>query len=513
MNYKRFRDYVLIPNERINILAGDNEVGKSSILEAIDIVAGGNIRRVEMMGIERLLNVDAVNDFMSGERTIDRLPVIRVELYLLGDFDHTMNGKNNLDRFTCDGIRLVCEPNRDYSSEIKDMLSANNTCFPYDYYSIRFSTFADEPYTGFKKKLRSVMIDNTRMNSEYATCDFIRRMYYQYTEDDKKERSIHKSLYRQMRTSFKTDSLDLLNSRIPSDKGYMFGLKSITSMDLENDLMIYENDVGIDSKGTGKQVFIKTDFALEKSGDGIEVILIEEPENHLSPVNLRKLIQKVATTKCGQLFVSTHSSVICTRLEINNLLIMHTEGNHPITLKDLNSNTAQYFAKTPPAGILEFVLAQRIILVEGPAEYMLMERFYESITDGRKPESEGVHVVDVRGLSFKRYLDVAKLTGGKVAVITDNDNDYHKHCIEKYNEYCNDDSIGVFYDTDNAKHTFELQLYAENSELCDELFGNNAANWMVTPSNKTEAAYTLLTQDREIVVPDYIKRAINWIRE
>lgn len=127
MNYKRFRDYVLIPNERINILAGDNEVGKSSILEAIDIVAGGNIRRVEMMGIERLLNIDAVNDFMSGERTIDRLPVIRVELYLFGDFDHTMNGKNNLDRFTCDGIRLVCEPNRDYSSEIKDMLSANNT--------------------------------------------------------------------------------------------------------------------------------------------------------------------------------------------------------------------------------------------------------------------------------------------------------------------------------------------------------------------------------------------------
>ncbi|MBR4341209.1 MAG: hypothetical protein IKP88_00605 [Lachnospiraceae bacterium] len=100
-----------------------------------------------------------------------------------------------------------------------------------------------------------------------------------------------------------------------------------------------------------------------------------------------------------------------------------------------------------------------------------------------------------------------------MAVITDNDNDYHKHCIEKYNEYCNDDSIGVFYDTDNAKHTFELQLYAENSELCDELFGNNAANWMVTPSNKTEAVYTLLTQDREIVVPDYIKRAINWIRE
>jgi hypothetical protein len=31
--------------------------------------------------------------------------------------------------------------------------------------------------------------------------------------------------------------------------------------------------------------------------------------------------------------------------------------------------------------------------------------------------------------------------------------------------------------------------------------------------NKTEAAFSLLSQDQTITVPDYIKRAINWIRE
>ena len=39
INFKRFRDYTITPNERINILVGDNEVGKSSILEAIDEIA------------------------------------------------------------------------------------------------------------------------------------------------------------------------------------------------------------------------------------------------------------------------------------------------------------------------------------------------------------------------------------------------------------------------------------------------------------------------------------------
>ena len=31
--------------------------------------------------------------------------------------------------------------------------------------------------------------------------------------------------------------------------------------------------------------------------------------------------------------------------------------------------------------------------------------------------------------------------------------------------------------------------------------------------NKTEAAFSLLSQDQTVIVPDYIKRAINWIRE
>ena len=85
--------------------------------------------------------------------------------------------------------------------------------------------------------------------------------------------------------------------------------------------------------------------------------------------------------------------------------------------------------------------------------------------------------------------------------------------MEKYKEFSDDDNIEVFFDTDNTKRTYELLLYAVNTELCDELFGDDAEKWMVTNNNKTEAAYVLLTQDKEIVVPDYIKRAIDWIRK
>ena len=225
-------------------------------------------------------------------------------------------GKNNSSGIKCDGIRMICEPNIDYRSEITNSLNECVDYFPYDYYNIRFSTFADEGYTGYKKKFRSVFIDSTNMNSSHATNDFIRRMYLQYTESNEKERTNHKSKYRQMKNKFCTNNLIDINSRVPADKNYTFGLKLGSSSSFENDLMIYENEVGIDSKGTGQQVFIKTDFALEHSGTNVDVILVEEPENHLSHINLRKLIKKIADTQTGQLFITTHNSLISTRLEL-----------------------------------------------------------------------------------------------------------------------------------------------------------------------------------------------------
>ena len=71
INFKRFRNYVIEPNNRINILVGDNEVGKSSVLEAIDLVASGNVRRVEAMGLDRLININAIELFNEGARSFD----------------------------------------------------------------------------------------------------------------------------------------------------------------------------------------------------------------------------------------------------------------------------------------------------------------------------------------------------------------------------------------------------------------------------------------------------------
>lgn len=510
INFKRFQHYTLEPKARINVLVGDNEVGKSSILEAIDLVSSGSIKKVESIGLDRLLNINAVNSFLQGNRTFENLPKLIIELYVSGNTDHTMNGNNNSEHRVCDGIRLVCEANPDYRTEITHSLQAQADYFPYDYYSIRFSTFADEGYTGYKKKLRSVLIDSTSMNTEHATTDFVRRMYVQYTEADVKERATHKSKYRQMKAQFCIDNLQALNERIPTAKNYAFGLRNGSNQNFENDLMIYEDQISLESKGMGKQVFIKTDFALEHAGADVDVILIEEPENHLSHVNLREMLQRVTSTQNGQIFVTTHNSLISTRLELKNLFILHAEGdNRPTVLDNLSDETAQYFMKAPPAGIIEYALSNKVILVEGPSEYMLFERFYETVAHC-KPEHDRVHIIDIRGLSFTRYLDIARLTGAKVAVVTDNDKDIQCNITNKYSAFANVPNVKICYCQNESLRTFEIVLYHANRLLCDRLFGQDAENYML--KNKTESAYALLSQSDAITVPAYIQEAIEWIR-
>ncbi|MDU5149802.1 MAG: AAA family ATPase [Anaerococcus prevotii] len=508
INFKRFKDYTICPNKRLNILVGDNEVGKSSVLEAIELVSSGNVRRVENIGLDKLMNVESILCF-NKNRKYENLPEMIIELFLKGKFDHTMNGKNNSLGVISDGIRLVCSPNDDYRNEINEFLKEETLVFPFEYYKIRFSTFSDETYSGYKKKLKTVLINSSIVDSEYATNNFIEKMYQRYTEENELERIEHRSKFRQMKFKFCEENLKLLNSRVPSDKKYKFALQNNYSKIFSNELMIYEDSIALNNRGTGEQVLIKTDFALEKAGENIDVILFEEPENHLSHTNLKKLISNIENKQTGQIFVTTHSSLISTGLDLFNLIILsHKKNDVPLYLKTLNKDTSNYFLKAPPAGILEFILSSKVILVEGPSEYILFDRFYKYIT-GRHLNEDRIYVLAIRGLSFKRYLDIAKITGSRVAVITDNDSDYEQKCIKKYENY-NYDNIEIFFENDNDKPTFEYYIYDKNRSLCETKFGVNALDHML--KNKTNSAL-MLAESENITTPKYIERAINWIRK
>ncbi|MFF5380304.1 ATP-dependent nuclease [Pedobacter suwonensis] len=508
-NFKRFETFSIIFQPEINLLIGDNEAGKSSILTAIDIVASGSKNKVETIGLESLFNSKVVEQFLSSRRDYVELPVLFVEIYLEDQKDPDLNGNNNSESSICDGLRMTCAPNDLLSREISEIIAHDDAIFPFEYYTISFQTFSGESYTGFRKFLKQILIDNSQINNEYATREYVKAMYSSNTRDSEKNK--HKNEYRKFKDSFKGNVLAELNSRLSQ---YAFGVRNTHKANLETDLMLTEGNINIENKGKGRQCFIKTEFALNKNSKNIDVILLEEPENHLSHINMKKLIGRIRESSGKQLLITTHSNMISTRLDLRNSILLNSNSSLAVLLKQLPSDTAKFFIKAPDNNIMEFILSKKVILVEGDAEYILMEAFFEQ--EGNSLEDSDVHVISVGGTSFKRYLDIAKLLKIKTAVIRDNDTDHQTTCIEAYKDYVSD-IIQVFYDPDNNRSTFEICVYEDNKAICDSMFSGGWKKLSVQEymlKNKADVAYELLDKKSDaIVAPSYIKDAVKWIKE
>ena len=171
--------------------------------------------------------------------------------------------------------------------------------------------------------------------------------------------------------------------------------------------------------------------------------------------------------------------------------------------------------KAPDNNVLELALCKKAILVEGDAEFILMDALYKNSAPGFSTDADVVHVISVDGTSFKRYLELATLLGIRVAAIRDNDNDYQANCVENYKDHISK-AIQIFADEDNARYTFEICMYQDNKIICDDEFLAGRVKLTVQDfmlKNKTDVAFTLLAKrGAELVAPAYIKKAITWIR-
>lgn len=509
-NFKRFQNFEISFNETKNIFIGDNESGKSTILFALDLVMSGSRSRIENTGLENLFNKRTIEQYLQSEKPLSRLPELFIELFLDDIEDFHLNGRANSENRECNGLRLECIPNIELSKEISEILSQPEANFPFEYYSISFLTFSGEPYHNYKRFLRYVNVDNSKIGSEYSLHEYVNGMYESYTEPVDLFR--HRNEYRKAKDEFNVHTLAELNRNTGS---FCFGVKSDSKSSLGNDLTLFEDSIPLEQKGKGRQCFIKTEFALSQPKIPLDIILLEEPENHLSHTNMRKLIQRIESSHDTQLFIATHSNLICSRIDLRKVIMLNSNSSEPILLTDLSIATAKYFMKAPDHSLLEFLLSSKTILVEGDAEYIVIDAFFYKIT-GISLDNANINVISVDGTSFNRYLEIAKRLGIKTAVIRDNDGDPKTNCIDLHANFISP-SVKIFFDPDPERSTFEKCLYRDNVVFCDALWGVErrtltVENFML--SNKTIVAFGLLEKGLEgFTVPQYIKEALQWINE
>lgn len=518
--FKKFTSLDVQFNEHMNILVGENEAGKSTILEAIKTVLNQQYRNTDKSVLRDLFNTRMVAAFKDNP-SINTLPRILIEVELALD-PKTKNAdyfygeaygllKKQDEKF---GIRFECKYDEELGAGMEQSIQEGK--IPYEYYTLSWTTFANRPYQMIKRPLNFLAIDTTSSASAPSFNYFNRTLFTSRYDDATKAKA---------KNEFRDTLIEAFdNLGLPAlSENQKFGVDS-KKVVLETVLSIYENSIALENRGSGMENLIKTQIALDKA-NRLDVILMEEPENHLSFSTLRRMLQQISEQQeNSQIIVATHNNMIASRLNLKNVLWITKEGVK--SLNGVETGVAEFFVRADDNALLQLLLSKKVFLVEGATEFLLLPMFYQQIT-GRTIEEDGISIISCNGISYERYLEIAKATDKRIAVITDNDKDTHKitnaDTFNRSNQ--NKDLQHIFMGATIDEWTWEACIYKENKDALIELvkvqpeaeykFHGNVYEPVLGKmlNNKVDVAYQMLTSGKTFVVPQYIKEAIEWLKK
>lgn len=537
-NYKSFNGrFTLVPNKGLNIIVGDNEAGKSTILEAIHLALTGllNGRYLKNELTQYLFNIETVNAYVNNisEKKQAILPHILIELCIVGEDIALFEGDGNIDKKKDCGVSFRICFDEKYQAEYEELVKTGNIkTVPIEYYDIVWTSFARQGITAKSIPLKSALIDSTSSRYQNGSDIYISRIIRENLEH--KEIVDITQAYRKMQEVFMDEeAIKTINKKIQtaakiSDKDVKLSVDLSSKNAWETSLMTYLNDIPFHNIGKGEQCIVKTKLALgHKKSQEANIILIEEPENHLSHTKLNELIQSIKENlEVKQIFISTHSSFVANKLGLDSLILLN--DSKTVKLTDLKTETKNFFSHLSGYDTLRLILCKKAILVEGDSDELIIQKAYMNANGSKLPIEKGIDVISV-GTAFLRFLEVAEKLNKPVAVVTDNDGDivaletkYENFIGSKIKpniSICYDttiDSGGLVIGTKNKPfnyNTLEPKILKENSRaIMNTILGtayttdDDLHKYM--KANKTECALKIFETAEAIKFPQYILSAI-----
>lgn len=523
--------------EGINILVGNNEAGKSTILEAIHLALSGIFRGKSIRSnlSQYLFNYDIVQDYLKNvqAKTAVKAPEILIELYLKSEEFPMLEGDKFSDKSNfgkANGVALKIALDEKYSDEYQELIKDGNlSSLPIEYYDVEWFSFSRNAITMRSIPIKSAFIDVGFSKFQNGSDIYISRIVQDILDVDEKTKIAQ--AYRKVKETFSDDSTILeINEKI--SKISKLSKKDIKlSVDLgqrstwDGSLVTQLDNIPFDFVGKGEQAIIKTELALSnKRAESSMVILIEEPECHISHSRLNQMLESIKSNYGEkQIIISTHSSFVANKLGLDNLILL--KNQRTIRFDDLKSK--QFFEKISGYDTLRLILCDKAILVEGDSDELIVQRAYLD-AHGKLPIEDNVEVISV-GTSFLRFLEIAQNLDIPVKVITDNDGNIGA-LEKKYEDYIDDKfkNIEIYYDQSNVSgnlmigesnpkpfnyNTLEpLLLEANSLDLFNQIFEVSHENenemHKYMKKHKTECALKIFAYNSKIKYPLYIERAI-----
>lgn len=526
-NYKSIEEVVIEIRSDVNIFVGENDSGKSTILEAISIVSTGNLngRSFEKQIKANLFNQKTREKYITSlksKKQVQSPPVIIIEAYLDIE-DAAFTGTNNELRENCAGIRMELAFDSEYSDIYKQMLKNEEIYdIPIEFYTVSYHYFKGTPVVYRYAPVKGTFIDTTRKDYSYIMDKFVTSNIATYLTT--KEQTDLSTAYRKSRHAFQENAvvkqlnLSMKNVKV-NERSVAVDLREDNIDEWKHQMSIIVESIPFENIGFGTQNSIKIELAIKNSKEQVNLIMMEEPENNLSYTNTTRLIDHIIQSEGKQIFISTHSSYIANKLNLGNIFLLY---NGKIkSMSELPDETKRYFTKLPGYDTLRAVLAEKVILVEGPTDELIIQRGYLD-EYGKLPIEDGIDLIVVDSLAFKRYCDIAVLLKKKMVIVTDNDGNIQKNINEKYSEYLDKTNLVFIYEENEMLNTIEpsvLEVNCKNgnpTETFKKVISKNGSmknkskqevlNFMT--KNKAEWALRVLESEDKINYPEYIKDAI-----
>ena len=143
----------------------------------------------------------------------------------------------------------------------------------------------------------------------------------------------------------------------------------------------------------------------------LTIVALEEPENHISPHLIGKLIKnlnRVAKKPNSQTIITSHSPAIVRRIEPKDLRYFRLDREYDatavqkITLPDEEEKAEQYkFVKEAVRAYPELYFSKLVILGEGDSEEILLPKFWEAINPDI--DTSGISIVPLGGRHVNHF--------------------------------------------------------------------------------------------------------------
>lgn len=165
---------------------------------------------------------------------------------------------------------------------------------------------------------------------------------------------------------------------------------------------------------------------LRESDTFLKILLIEEPEAHLHPQLLSRLI-KFITKKSKenniQVIVTTHSPIVASAVDLDDICVISTETKAQtidyIPIKEclLQKHTKYYLSRWLDSTKSTLLFAKSVLLVEGITEVLLVPEFakiiFKELNDQgllndelKSIEDFGISLINVNGIYFDYFMQL-----------------------------------------------------------------------------------------------------------